>query len=179
MSSGFWVVIGVVLGFALGEGSRYLRYRWSIHIRRKIIREELSSIKGQIPQKKDILQQAIHHLQNGRLMPTRAVRILGIGYKENIVELYPHLSELERNCLHVVYGRLSLADDVMDTFEQDYLSAVREKIMDNPNQAYLERLSEMYKSYEIIDQLIDAYLHGRLIDVFHVGEPDGSDYPRR
>jgi hypothetical protein len=107
-------------------------------------------------------------------MPTKSVHALSRGYEQNIAELYQHLSKRERNCLHVIYERLRVAEDVLDSFERDYVSTVREKMVDDPNEVYASRLSEIYESYDLIDKLIDSYLQSRPIDVFYIDEADGT-----
>ncbi|HDL01749.1 MAG TPA: hypothetical protein ENH23_05910 [candidate division Zixibacteria bacterium] len=126
-SQSFWAIVGVILGVALGEGIRWVRHCQRICTLKKIVCEELRSIKNQLIQKKDIINQAIDHLQKKALMSTMSVRLLGRGYQENIGELYIHLSDLERNCLHVIFERLRIADDLLDSLENNFMTAVKEK----------------------------------------------------
>lgn len=75
----FWIIVGVIVGFLLGEGSRYLRYRYRIHKLRSILREELKAISAQIEQKKDIANQAIDSLKNGNVLPTVLSELSKLG----------------------------------------------------------------------------------------------------
>ena len=162
----FWALVGVFVGFLLAEVARFLRYRCRIHKLRSILREELKNIPAQIEQKKDIIRQAIDQLKNRSVLPTSSVRVLQTGYIENISELYTHLSERERNCLHVIYERIRIADDLLDNFESKFLTIVQEGIITDPYQFYFARFSDTLKSYDIVQELIKSYLAGNPEDVF-------------
>ncbi len=162
-----WIgLIGVAIGFALGEGSRYIRYCWEIARNRKIVRAELQSVLAQLPQKCDILQQAIKHMKENRFMPIRSVRVVATGYYSVLDALYPHLKATERNCLHVIFERLRVADEIMDQFEESFIHAVKDKIVPDPCVTFTERLEELLQSYSVVERLARSYLDGTPIDVF-------------
>lgn len=164
-----WVgLIGIAIGFALGEGSRYGRYRWEISRNRKIVRAELQSVLAQLPQKRDILQQAIGHMKEKRFMPTQSVRVLATGYYSVLDALYPHLKAIERNCLHVIFERLRVADEIMDQFEESFIRAVKDRIVPDSCATFSNRLDELLESYSVVEQLARSYLDGTPIDVFQV-----------
>lgn len=162
-----WIaLVGVMVGFILGEGSRYARYRWDICRNKKIIMTELQTILSQLPQKRDVLRQAIGHLKQQSFMPTLSVRAVSTGYHSVLDDLYPHLSLVERNCLHVIYERLRIADEQMDGLEESFIKAVKDKIMDNPWLAYAGQLEELLASFDVIERLARAYIAKEPIDVF-------------
>ena len=166
-----WIaLIGVALGFLLGEGSRYARYRWEISRNKKIVRAELETVLSQIPQKRDILQQAIAHLKQKRFMPTLSVRSVTTGYYSVLEALYPHLKLVERNCLHVVFERLRVADEQMDGFEESFIRALKDKVIEDPWLTYAGRLEELLESYAVIEQLARSCLAKNPIDVFAIRE---------
>jgi hypothetical protein len=163
-----WSLLGVVLGFSLGEGSRWIREK--VHIRRlkHTIRLELTAVLAQINDKKDILRQAIEALNNGRVLPMMAVRAVTMGYRSYIEELYEHFSDIERNCLHVIYERLRVADEHMESFHEDFQKAVKDGMVENPWDAFVGYLEDLVDSYEVIKKLIDSYLYANPEDVFHI-----------
>lgn len=162
-----WVgLIGVALGFILGEGSRYARYRWEVCQKKKILRAELETVILQIPQKIDILQQAIGHLKQKHFMPTLSVHSVTSGYYAVREALYPHLTIAERNCLHVIFERLRIADNQMDGFEESFLRAIKEKVIEDPWPVYMGRLEELIQSYSTVEELTRSYLAKKSIDVF-------------
>lgn len=163
-------MIGVVFGFLLGEGSRYARYRWEISRNKKIVRAELETVLSQIPQKRDILQQAIAHLKEKRFMSTLSVRSVTTGYYSVLEALYPHLKLVERNCLHVVFERLRVADEQMDGFEESFVRALKDKIIEDPWLTYAGRLEELLESYAVIEKLARSCLAKNPVDVFAIGE---------
>ena len=154
----------------LGEGAGYIRYRIRICRLKKIIREELKAIQYQIKQKKDIVSQTIEHLKQQKILPTLSVPIVATGYRQHIGELYEHLSEIERNCLHIIYERLNVADVVLDSFESNFLTAVDKQVLADPYQAYLDRFTEINDSYAVVQELIRSYLKHKPIDVFQILE---------
>lgn len=170
-SSAPWVALaGVALGFLLGEGSRYARYRWEISRNKKLVRRELQTVLSQIPQKRDILHQAIAHLKQKQCMPMLSVRSVTTGYYSVLEALYPHLRLLERNCLHVIFERLRVVDDQMDGFEESFVRALKDKIIEDPSLTYVGRLEELLESYAVIEYLARSYLAKNPIDVFAIGE---------
>ena len=156
------------VGFLLGEGSRYIRYRSDISRNKKLVRAELQSILSQIPQKRDIINQAIKHLNQDRFLTTLSVRSVTTGYYSVVEALYPHLSLIDRNCLHVIFERIRVADDVMEKFEDSFIKAMKDKIIPNVSVTYAERLKELLESFIVIEQLTKSYLADSSIDVFGI-----------
>lgn len=166
----WWIgLFGVILGFVLGEGARYARHRWEIERNKRIIRTELQSILSQLPQKQNILLQAIAHFSQQTFMPTLSVRSVTAGYNAILGDLYPHLTLVERNCLHVIYERLRVADEQMDGLEDNFVNAVRDKIISDPWAVYTGRLKELLESFKVVDALARAYIAKKPIDVFANG----------
>ena len=164
-----WVaLIGAVVGFSLGEGSRLFRGWWSIRKNKNVIAAELQSILYQISDKLDILNQELEHLKSKRVMPMLGVRSVMIGYQSIVQDLYPHLSVLERNCLHVIYERLRVADEFMESFESDISTAIREKVIEDPCNVFAGKIEDMIASYSTVKDLTTSYLAGTPIDVFRV-----------
>ena len=170
-----WGLIGVVLGFALGEGSRLIRERLRIRRLKGAIRSELQAILAQIPDKEDMLRQAINALENRTVLPMAAVRFATTAYGSSIGDLYEHYSDLDRNCLHVIYERLRVSDSRTESFFEDFLKSIKDKVIDDPWKAYVTHLVEIDESFKVVKRLIDSFLTGKADDVFHIIEKrDGS-----
>ena len=167
-SSPWFALAGVAVGFLLGEGSRYARYRWEINRNRRIVRAELQSVLAQLPQKRDILQQAIGHMKEQRLMPTQSVRMVATGYYSVLEDLYPHLRPIERNCLHVIFERLRVADELLDGLEDSFVRAIKDKVVPDPWATFVGRLVEILESYRMVEDLAISYLAEKPVDVFRV-----------
>lgn len=162
----WFTLTGVILGFLLGEGSRYARHRWEIKRNKQIIRTELQAVLSQLPSKRDILRQAIAHLKTHRFMPTASVHAVMTGYQSVLTDVYAHLSAHERNCLHIIYERLRVADELMDGLEDNFLRTVKDEIVDDPWSVFAGRVEELLESYDVVEQLARSYLAGKPIDVF-------------
>ena len=172
-SQPFWTIFAVVTGFCLAEGSAWVRYRLRIRRLKVVVREELRSIAFQIDQKKDIVAQALAHLSTKKVLPTRSIRIIAAGYTNNITELYPYLSAKERNSLHVIYERLKISDEMLNSFDRDIFSEIKEKIMAEPFKVFTGRLNDVDASYDMVKKLIKAYLDGEPEDVFYLEDKGG------
>ena len=166
-SSTPWIALaGVVVGFTLAEGSRYIRYRIEISQYKRLVKAELKTILAQLPQKCDILNQAIEHMKHERFMPTLSVRSVTVGYTSILKKLYPHLKPIERNCLHIIFERLRVADEQMDNFEDAFIRAVKESIHADPWSKFIGRAEELLASYSVVTELASTYLDGKPEDVF-------------
>ncbi len=125
---------------------------------------------SQLPQKADILRQAIAKLRNKQVLPMVSVHAITTGYSGALSDLYPRLSLVERNCLHVIYERLRVADEVMDSFDKDIVAALRDKVVGDPWTAYADRLEDILCSLDIVEQLTKSYLSGKPVDVFNTSQ---------
>jgi hypothetical protein len=170
-----WSLIGVALGFSLGEGSRWVRKRLRIRKLKGAVRTELKVILAQIEDKEDILKQAIKALEEKRVLPMAAVRFITTGYGSYIEDLYEHYSDVDRNCLHVIYERLRISDSLTESFFEEFQRAIKDKILDEPWKAYIAHLGELAESYKVVRSLISSFLVGKAEDVFHItGKKNGS-----
>ena len=161
-----WGLIGVVVGFCLSEGTRLLREKCRIHKLKRVLKAELQAVKGQIRDKKDILLQAIQACENNRVLPMVSVRMVRTGYDVHINDLYETYSTLERNCLHVIYERLRISDEKMDSFHKDMEESFRAGVVEQPWDVAISQLSELSESYTVIDYLIQSFLDGDPENVF-------------
>ena len=159
---------GVAVGFLLGEGSRYLRYRIEIWRNKRLVRTELESVLAQLPQKRDILSQAIGNMRKQRFLPMVSVGTVTVGYYSVQESLYPHLTPVERNCLHIIFERLRVADEQMNGMEDAFVRAVKEKVLTDPWGIFIGRCEELATSYNVVADLARSYLDGKPIDVFAI-----------
>ena len=170
-----WALLGVLAGWVLGEGTRWVREIFRIRKLSAALRSDLISLLAQIKDKEDILLQGIQALKSKAVMPMLSVRSVRIGYGEFIKELYPHYSDLERNCLHVIYERLRVADEVMESAHTDLLSKLKDGVLAEPWSAHIGHLEELLASYDVVENLIKSFLNGKPEDVFHIAERVKAD----
>ena len=177
---------GVVVGFLLSVGYQAITARLEIRRLKKALRGELRSIKFQVGQKEDVLRKMIAELGNGNILPGETVPIPDDVYSSGIYKLLPHLTAKQRNCLHVIYGHLRVADRRTADFE----IAVRRDLRDARLQ-YIEaapqkdevtlvglgptevlrhhkgQLGDLLENYGTVVGLIESYLKDDPIDVFY------------
>ena len=162
-----WSLLGVVLGFTLGEGCRIIREKCRTRRLKHTIESELRTILAQIKDKKDILSQAVAALNNRAVLPMAAVRMITHGYYLHVEEIYKSYSDIERNCLHVIYERVRVADQHMESFQDDFMRAKKDGLLKDPWQAYVGHLEDIIDSYERVEQYIKGFIAGEPEDVFH------------
>src|SRR5258705_549395 len=76
-----WIgLIGVAVGFALGEVSRIMRRRLEIWRKKRLISSELRSVLAQIPDKRYLLQKASVALRRMEVLPLASVHVSTAGY---------------------------------------------------------------------------------------------------
>lgn len=170
-NSGFWTVIGVLIGLLVGEGVRIVREKIRISRLKNMIKSELKSIKSQIPQMIDIIKKTIIALEKLQILPGQHVPILSIGYKSSISFIYNYLKPKERNILHVIYSSLEVADKTVENYENVYhLFKTQGRTDGEIAKILIGIMTDILDNYNIINDLIDSYLEGNPIDVFHVNK---------
>lgn len=162
-----WSLAGVVVGYCLGEGTRWMRERLRVRRLKKVLRAELSSVRAQIKDKEDILLQAIQALNTQEVLPMISVHTIRTGYDVHFNELYERYSDHERNCLHVIYERVRIADEMMDSFHEDFQKALKDGYVKQPWDFARGQLENLLESYKVVDKLTESFLKGKLVDVFH------------
>ena len=168
-SEGFWGLTGVLLGFALAELSSLARSGLRIRRLKRALKDELRAVDSQINQKLDIISKATEALGQKNILPTTAVRVVTSAFDSHFPELYGHLSLHQRNCLHVAYERLRVADKELERFEDDIQQKITQNVLPDPFEYWRNRMQELADSYGVVRDLIRSYLKGKPIDVFYLG----------
>ena len=107
-----------------------------------------------------------------------SVRSVRTGYDVYLDDLYKIYTELERNCLHVIYERSRISDEIMDSFEKDFQESLKLGIIKEPWDTAIGKLEELLQSYDVIDGLIQSFLDGTPTDVFPQSDSgDTHDQP--
>ena len=171
-SSGFWGVVGAIagaiVGLFAGEGVRIIREYSEIKKLKKVIKEELKSIKSQIPTKLDILEKSKIAFSKKEFLPLSSIKTIDIGYRNNISRIYNSLKLIERNCLHAIYERLRICDEFMDNLESNFKRDIKD-YKDREIlifESYTKQVSDIYDSYVGTLELIDSYLDDNPLDPF-------------
>src|SRR6266540_7343002 len=115
------VLVGVILGWGLGEGTRWLRQALAFRRLREAVRAECEVLLDQLPDLKDMIDQVVRALGNEAVLPAGHVHTRKTAYAAVVAAGFPGLKRWERNLLHVVYERLRVADEVLDRYARDLL----------------------------------------------------------
>lgn len=160
------VAIGAFIAFILPAATKIVLHYINIKKTKNIICDELDAIKRQIPQKQVIIMQIISGYKMGHSLSGLSVRMMTSGYNKNILNIYNSYTRTERECLHVIYERIRISDDVLDSIENDYLKIKRENIIQNPEEMVIKRLEALNSSFELITKLISDFQKGVAVEVF-------------
>ncbi|MAL98034.1 MAG: hypothetical protein CL583_06245 [Alteromonadaceae bacterium] len=159
-------IVGVLLGFMLGEGARWIRYRYSIRVAKAALAAEIRADFAQLPKKLDIFQQSVSAMKKGQVLRMQSVHFAVSGYNRAISGFYPHFTTKERTCLHVIYENFRIVDEFMDEFEDRIVAATKDEAIRDPWTIYINKCNDLMASLEVQKHLAQSYLEGKPEDVF-------------
>lgn len=163
-SPGFFTIYGIIIGFLLSEVSRYLHYLYRIRKMKRIIKEELSSIKLQLIDKRNIINQVMDALSNDTLLPARSVGIINTGYRQFYSDIYEHLIDDKRICLFYIHQILEVGEHTLNNFENEFQIAINQGVLTDPHKAFISKFNDLLKAYIKVERLIDSYIEGNPIN---------------
>lgn len=161
-------LVGVFVGFTIGELSRILRERSRRTRLCKQIRDELKTNLHFIPQKKDILQKSLRAMQSAEILDTNSIPFCDTIYEGHYSEIAPFLSALERNVIHVIYHGQGIIQKCMDGYEPELRSQESVKQIALMN-IFRIKFQDLVKQLGTQELLIKSVLDGSPIDVAHLG----------
>lgn len=162
------------MGFGLNVIYSIVCHKLRIGRLKKAIREECKSLLGQIPQLIDIYNKSISNLNDDKILPGPAVRSISTVYHSNISEITPYLCVQDRNLLHVVFERLRVGDELLDSYASELSKTLKENFIENPIEFYINKLRDQIESYEVVKKLLLSYINRKPIDVFKINLSEGE-----
>ena len=158
-SESFWIVISVLIGFFLGEGTRWIREK--LRIRRLIImiKEELKLIKKQIKKNLNEINEIINILKKKEYPVILPLMHINICYTKFVSEIYEHLPYKKRGSLHFIYNSLEQIDRVVKS-TQELLSSlnIKDVSIDYIKELCEANIGNIKTVYSDINENIDYYL---------------------
>ena len=168
-SNTFATLLGVLIGFALSFVWEWVKDRK----RRKQIKinlvKELESIQGQIKEKKRAIVDVQNALDKGSFLDPKTTHVNCMVYTNSIGEIYSEMDVLSLNCLHLIYERIRLAEDILDTFKDDFITHSNSRDRDAFSIGKVI-LKDVMESYDKTIKLVDSFLKGEPIDVHYIKE---------
>ncbi|MDO9230051.1 MAG: hypothetical protein Q7U03_10855 [Syntrophales bacterium] len=162
-----WAIMGVILGFGLGELSRIIR-EWKRRRKlKKALLDELKMNDHLINQKKDNLGQIIEALKNKHILRAESVHAATTVYDTFFPEIIECLEPLYRDNIHIIYGHLKVNDSLMDGFYSSIVRDIQQGILKDPWKSYRNQIEDMTNSYSTAQSLIKAYLANKPQDVLY------------
>jgi hypothetical protein len=115
---------GVAIGFGLNAWRDSYKDKKRIQRTANQIREELRANLAMLPDKRDVVQQIVTPLRHNEVLPGEGVHFMWGFYTEHFDEMSPHISELERNSLHVIYEYLRVVDETLSSYDSEIESVI-------------------------------------------------------
>ena len=164
MGKTIMALIGVILGFLLGEGSRYIRFKCELGRLKNAIKKELEFNLNLLPYRRNQINDIIKELKNERTLMIFSIKFMYIGYKGSIEKLYPYYSSNERICLHDIYERLMITDELISQYDSDIKASF--SIMKDPYYTYVNLFSDALTKLDLVEETIRNFLKGDFKNIF-------------
>lgn len=161
---------GVALGFGLGAGYDVFKEWRNRKLYRSAIAAELKSNLHSIPQKLNTIRNMLSALERGELLPGPAVRFSRSSYAQYYPSVAAHLSDLERNSLHLLYEYFRVADHLLDTFASDIAQALGTEQVNARVDLAKAMLGDLPNLLTDTESLLQEHISGSPRDVYLIGE---------
>lgn len=170
MSGGLWSILGVVIGFGLAELTQWFKVRRIEQSLRAGLVAELKAIVRMIPHKVHVISQAEAVLDSSRIMNTSSTHFPDHVY-HRILETAPSLlSGTERDCLHILYERLRITDQMMDGLEGRFHHISETHTIEMAVRGTAGALDDVKAGLTHSGDLANSAIKGNPIDVYATGK---------
>ena len=122
--------------------------------------------------KKDIANQMITALQNGKFLPGLSVPFASTVYDNHFPSIIYSLKPIERDNIRHIYSSLKVLDETMASFEKSFYEDVQSRIVTDPKAAYIGKVQDILDYYEVLKTLIGDYLSGQAKDIYYRNSSD-------
>ena len=167
--AGFWGLIGVVVGFGLGEISRAIKNISKARKYKKVIREELKAVSEQIPVLFDSISNIRDQILNNEAPKGFHNLVISVGYHKLFPEVYHLYDANERLCILGIYQSVSLISQSIENHREIVINQVH--LLPHPEAIevhdeiikFLGFLQIMLKETQV---RLDLYLDGRIAECY-------------
>jgi hypothetical protein len=163
-------LIGVVLGVCIGAGYEEWKSRRNRKTLKAALIEELRSNLQMVPQKRDIVEQIIGHLNENKLLPGSGARFISVFYKTYFPSIIPDLSIKERNSFHILYEYFRIVDWLLENYSERIVESMGTERINEYTMLYLAMLKDIMNLLNLTERLITKHLDGKPEDVLYSGE---------
>ncbi len=170
-------VVLVLLGFSLGEGTRFIRDKRQETRARKFITQELETNRAMIPQRIDNLKKMQDAARTQQILPANGVHFMTLAYEQEAARVFQQLTQLERDNLHFFYQYFKRTDEFMATYAERVLDMKRSGIND-PFPALVGIIGDFIAQLERASQMIEEFLQKKPRDVLYrrTASPEPGHY---
>jgi hypothetical protein len=161
-----WALLGILLGYALTEGTRFVRSVLERRKLRKALFDELEINYYQLEHKKNTVDNILADLKKKRILPGSSVPAASAIYETNLASVIRLLKPIERDVVQNIYARLRIIDTFLDEFEHKLIAALKDKIASNPWLAYETMLNDLRETCEATQELIKSLSDKKPIDIY-------------
>lgn len=163
-------LFGVLLGFGLGAGYQECMEWRNRKKYKSAIRAELKANLHSIPQKVDTIQNMLAALNRGELLPGPAVRFSRSSYDQYFPFIAAHLTEMERNSLHLLYEYFRVTDDLIVSSSESIAQTLGTDQVEVQVNLAKAKLGDLPNLLSLTEELLVEHIKGRPRDVYHTSE---------
>ncbi len=165
-SKEFWALLGVALGFSLTEISRLIKSFVEKKKLRKALLDELEINYFQLEHKKDTIKSIIAAIDKMEILPAISVGAASAVYEHNTASVILLLKPIERDIVENIYSRMKIVDVYLNTFENNLMNSIKDKIAADPWKVYKSKSSDMFESCKVSQEYIKSVLENKPIDIY-------------
>ena len=154
------VLLGVIIGFLLSVIYEIVKDKQSSKKKKNVIRNELNTNLGFIPQKIDHLENLKKSLEEKTILPSQNVHCTTYLYDIYIGDIGGQLSKNERESLHVIYESMKVVDKFLDDVFVQFINLRMSEQLAEPFETYIGMCDGLINRCNLIQDLIKEYLNG-------------------
>jgi len=173
--SGFWTIIGIVIGFLLAEiSAKIKKFKEQKECKNALI-DEIKFNHEQTKNKISILDQSIVSLKNGKFLSTQCASYSTIEFDNLYHRAIPKLKSLGKDNLRHFNSFYKKIDFILSTFDQEFKNDIdngetRNTPMDSVYGVAVIRLEDIRDSLKASLDLTKALLQGSPKPIFNKGK---------
>ena len=161
------VLLGVIVGFVLNEVSQLIKKRRLTKQLKEALVDELDTNLYQLDQKIDIANKMKNAINQGNFLSGISVPFASSVYTHHFPSILKDLTSIQRDNIRHIYSNLRVLDKITLSLERSYKEDVQGGVLSDINAAYLGKIEDILKNYNVLKHLIISYLEGIPKDIYY------------
>lgn len=167
MEEALWSLLGIIVGFSLSELSVCIKSFRKEKLARKALLMEIDLMLRMIPDKYEVLEQALSCYSDGKVLQTKSVKFPRNVYEKVIKELPEVLKDSERGCFHVLYETTRVIDESMDVMEDRFSTISSNHSVEQAQEATIAQIEDLLNALRVTSDWALSVKIGKPINVYN------------